>query len=114
MAWFAATFHDQLRAGTELAIFKEPRDPQAPDQLPASVDLGIDFPEGVVAVIWVRDVIGSEAVASGVASSNWVVSHPSRWPWRTGRPPSCYAISRLTRGAEMSGKVVAHGGRKMS
>ena len=62
MAWLAATFHDQLSAGTELAIFQEPWDPEeaAPKQLPASVDLGIDFPNGA-AVVRVRDVIGSEA-----------------------------------------------------
>jgi hypothetical protein len=48
MAWLAATFHDHLDAGTELAIFQEPWDPEeaAPKQLPASVDLGIDFPDG--------------------------------------------------------------------
>ena len=63
MAWLAATFHDELGAGTELAIFQEPWDPQTdlPNQLPASVVLGIDFPDGAEAVVWVRDVIGSEA-----------------------------------------------------
>jgi len=68
MAWLAATFHDQLSAGTELAIFQEPWDPEeaAPKQLPASVDLGIDFPNGA-AVVWVRDVIGSEAVIASIA-----------------------------------------------
>ena len=64
MAWLAATFHDQLSAGTELAIFHEPWDPEAvlPSRLPSSVDLGIDFADGATAVVWVRDVIGSEAV----------------------------------------------------
>ena len=71
MAWFAATFHDQLRTGTELAIFKEPRDPQAPDRLPASVDLGIDFRGGAAAVVWVRDVIGSEAVIQTSDQTKW-------------------------------------------
>ena len=51
MAWLAATFQDQLCAGTELAIFREPWDPLAL-ALPASVDLGIDFPDGAAAVVW--------------------------------------------------------------
>jgi hypothetical protein len=52
MAWLGATFHLELDAGTELAIFQEPWDPQVvlPGQLPASVDLGIDFPDGAAAV----------------------------------------------------------------
>ena len=56
MAWLAATFQGELNAGTELAIFKEPWDPEAmlPEQLPASVELGIDFPDGAGAVVWVR------------------------------------------------------------
>jgi hypothetical protein len=29
MAWLAATFHEQLNAGTELAIFQEPWNPDA-------------------------------------------------------------------------------------
>jgi len=68
----AATFHDQLSAGTELAIFQEPWDPEeaAPKQLPASVDLGIDFPNGA-AVVWVRDVIGSEAVIQTSDLTKW-------------------------------------------
>jgi hypothetical protein len=72
MAWLAATFHDQLSAGTELAIFQEPWDPEeaAPKQLPASVDLGIDFPNGA-AVVWVRDVIGSEAVIQTSDLTKW-------------------------------------------
>ena len=73
MAWLAATFHDQLSAGTELAIFQEPWDPQTdlPDQLPASVDLGIDFPDGAAAVVLVRDVIGSEAVIQTSDQIKW-------------------------------------------
>jgi hypothetical protein len=70
MAWLAATLQDQLSAGTELAIFREPWDPQAP-ALPASVDLGIDFPDGVAAVVWVRDVIGSEAVIQTSDQTKW-------------------------------------------
>jgi len=72
MAWLAATFHDHLDAGTELAIFQEPWDPEEaePKQLPASVDLGIDFPDGV-AVVWVRDVIGSEAVIQTSDQTKW-------------------------------------------
>jgi hypothetical protein len=70
MAWLAATFQDHLCAGTELAIFREPRDPQAL-ALPASVDLGIDFPDGAAAVVWVRDVIGSEAVIQTSDQSKW-------------------------------------------
>ena len=73
MAWLAATFHDQLSAGTELAIFQEPWDPQAvlPGQLPPSVDLGIEFPDGAAAVVWVRDVIGSEAVIQTSDQTKW-------------------------------------------
>jgi hypothetical protein len=73
MAWLAATFHDQLSAGTELAIFQEPWDPQTvlADQLPASVDLGIDFPDGAAAVVWVRDVIGCEAVIQTSDQIKW-------------------------------------------
>ena len=56
MAWLATTFHDQHSAGTELAIFQEPWDPEeaAPKQLPASVDLGIDFPNGAAVVCGAR------------------------------------------------------------
>jgi len=73
MAWLAATFHDELGAGTELAIFQEPWDPQTdlPNQLPASVVLGIDFPDGAEAVVWVRDVIGSEAVIQTSNQIKW-------------------------------------------
>src|ERR1051325_4599925 len=73
MAWLAATFHDHLCAGTELAIFPEPWDPQPdlPNQLPASVVLGIDFPNGAAAVVWVRDVIGSEAVIQTSDQIKW-------------------------------------------
>src|SRR5262249_48001308 len=73
MAWLAATFHDHVCAGTELAIFQEPWDPEAalPEQLPASVDLGIDFPDGAAAVVWVRDVIGSEAVIQTSDQIKW-------------------------------------------
>ena len=70
MAWLAATFQDQLCAGTELAIFREPWDPQAP-ALPASVDLGIDSPDGAAAVVWARDVIGSEAVIQTSDQTKW-------------------------------------------
>ena len=75
MAWLAATFHEELDAGTELAIFQEPWDPEVvlPGQLPASVDLGIDFPDGAAAVVWVRDVIGSEAV---IQTSRMVLVDP--------------------------------------
>ena len=73
MVWLAATFHDELDAGTELAIFQEPWDPEAvlPEQLPASVDLGIDFPNGAGVVVWVRDVIGSEAVIQKADQTRW-------------------------------------------
>jgi hypothetical protein len=73
MAWLAATFHDQFSAGTELAIFQEPWDPQTdlPDQLPASADLGIDFPDGAAAAVLVRDVIGSEAVIQTPDQIKW-------------------------------------------
>ena len=95
MAWLAATFHDQLSTGTELAIFQEPWDPQAvlPAQLygraawpitpksemagfrascpAASVDLGIDFPDGATAVVWARDVISSEAVIQTSDQIKW-------------------------------------------
>ena len=73
MAWLAATFHDHVCAGTELAIFQEPWDPEAalPEQLPASVDLGIDFPDGAAAVVWVRDVTGSEAVIQTSDQIKW-------------------------------------------
>ena len=70
MAWLAVTFQDQLCAGTELAIFREPWDPQGL-ALPASVDLGIDFPDGAAAVVWVRDVIGSEAVIQTSDQTKW-------------------------------------------
>jgi hypothetical protein len=72
VAWLAATFHDHLCAGTELAIFQEPWDPEAlPKQLPASVDLGIDFSDGAAAVVWVPDVIGSEAVIQTSDQIKW-------------------------------------------
>ena len=73
MAWLAATFHDELDAGTELAIFQEPWDPNTdlPGQLPASVVLGVDFPDGAAAVVWVRDVIGSEAVMQTSDQTKW-------------------------------------------
>ena len=72
MAWLAATFHNELDAGTELAIFQEPWDPEAvlPELLPASVDLGIDFPNGA-AVVWVRDVVGPEAVIQKADQTKW-------------------------------------------
>jgi hypothetical protein len=65
--------HEQLNAGTELAIFQEPWNPDAvfTEQLPSSVDLGIDFPDGVTAVVWVRDVIGSEAVIQTSDQARW-------------------------------------------
>jgi hypothetical protein len=49
MTWIASTFHDQLNAGTELAVFEEPWDPQVVvlGQLPASVELSIDFLDGL-------------------------------------------------------------------
>ena len=73
MAWLAATFHNELDAGTELAIFQEPWDPEAvrSELLPASVDLGIDFPNGAAAVVWVRDVVGSEAVIQKADQTRW-------------------------------------------
>ena len=73
MAWLATTFHDRLNAGTELAIFQEPWDPDAilAGQLPASIELGIDFPDGAVAVVWVRDVIGSEAIIQTSDQTRW-------------------------------------------
>jgi hypothetical protein len=71
MAWLAATFQDRLSAGTELAIFREPWDPQAPEQLPASVDLGIGFPDGAAAIVWVRDVIGTDAVIQTSDQTKW-------------------------------------------
>jgi hypothetical protein len=72
-AWLAATSHDPLSAGTELAIFQEPWDPQTdlPDELPASVDLRIDFPDGAAAVVLVRDVIGSEAIIQTSDQIEW-------------------------------------------
>jgi hypothetical protein len=50
MAWLAATFHDQLDSGTELAVFREPWDPEAvvPELLPPSVELSVDFAQGPV------------------------------------------------------------------
>jgi hypothetical protein len=42
-----------------------------PEQLPASVDLGIDFPDGAAAVVRVRDVIGSEAVIQTSDQTKW-------------------------------------------
>jgi hypothetical protein len=87
MAWLAATFHDQLDAGTELAIFQEPWDPQTdlPNQLRASVDLGIDFPDGAAAVVWVRDVIGSEAVIQTSDQIKWrmVLVDPKEFKYPT-------------------------------
>src|SRR5262249_41538480 len=73
MAWLAATFHDDVCAGTELAIFQEPWDPEAAllQQLPASVDLGIDFPDGAAEVVWVRDVMGSEAAIQTSDQIKW-------------------------------------------
>ena len=73
MAWLATTFHDELDAGTELAIFQEPWDPQTdlPNRLPASVVLGIDFPDGAAAIVWVRDVNGSEAVIQTSDQTKW-------------------------------------------
>jgi hypothetical protein len=87
MAWLAATFHDQLGAGTELAIFQKPCDLKAPDQLPASVDLGIYFPDGA-AVVWARDVIGSEAVIQTSDQTKWrmVLLDPKELKYR--RPPT--------------------------
>jgi hypothetical protein len=48
MTWLAATFQDQLNEGTELAVFKKPCKPGAtlPEQLPPSVELGVDFASG--------------------------------------------------------------------
>jgi hypothetical protein len=68
-----STFHDQLSTGTELAIFQEPWDPQTvlAGQLPASVVLGIDFPNGAAAVVGVRDVIGCEAVIQTSDQIKW-------------------------------------------
>ena len=73
MAWLAATFHNELDAGTELVIFQAPWDPEAvlPELLPASVDLGIDFPNGAAAVVWVRDVVGPEAVIQKADQTKW-------------------------------------------
>jgi hypothetical protein len=89
MAWFAATFHNQLDAGTELAIFQEPWDPEeaAPKQFPASVDLRINFPDGA-AVVWVRDVIGSEAVIQTSDQTKWrmVLVDPNEFKYPT--PPT--------------------------
>jgi|SRR5215831_16835569 len=90
MAWLAATFHDQLDAGTELAIFQEPWDPEeeaAPKQLPASVDLRINFPDGA-AVVWVRDVIGSEAVIQTSDQTKWQMAlvDPNEFKYPT--PPT--------------------------
>jgi hypothetical protein len=87
MAWLAATFHDELDAGTELAIFQEPWDPQTDlaNQLRASVDLGIDFPDGAAAVVWVRDVIGSEAVIQTSDQIKWrmVLVDPKEFKYPT-------------------------------
>jgi hypothetical protein len=72
MTWLASAFHDQLSAGTELAIFEEPWDPQVvvPGELPASVELSIDFLDGGTKVVWVREVTGSEAVNSDLRSNS--------------------------------------------
>jgi hypothetical protein len=73
MAWLAATFHDQLDSGTELAVFREPWDPEAvvPEQLPPSVELNVDFAGGAAAVVWVRDVIGTEAIIQTSDQTEW-------------------------------------------
>ena len=73
--------------GTELAIFREPWDPQGL-ALPASVDLGIDFPDGAAAVVWVRDVIGSEAVIQTSDQTKWrmVLVDPNEFKYPT--PPT--------------------------
>jgi hypothetical protein len=73
MTWLASTFHDQLSAGTELAIFEEPWDPQVvvPGELPASVELSIDFLDGETKVVWVREVTGSEAVIQTSDQTQW-------------------------------------------
>jgi hypothetical protein len=73
MTWLASTFHDQLSAGTELAIFEEPWDPQVvvPGELPASVELSIDFLDGGTKVVWVREVTGSEAVIQTSDQTQW-------------------------------------------
>jgi len=75
MAWLAATFQGELNASTELAIFKEHWDPESmlPEHLPASVELGIDFPDGAGAVVWVRDVIGSEAIIQTSDQTKWLM-----------------------------------------
>jgi hypothetical protein len=73
MAWLAATFHDQLGSGTELAVFREPWDPEAvvPEQLPPSVELNVDFAGGAAAVVWVRDVTGTEAIIQTSDQTEW-------------------------------------------
>ena len=73
MAWLAATFHDQLDSGTELAVFREPWDPEAvvPEQLPPSVELNVDFAGGAAAVVWVREVIGTEAIIQTPDQTEW-------------------------------------------
>jgi hypothetical protein len=73
MTWIASTFHDQLSAGTELAVFEEPWDPQVvvPGQLPASVELSIDFMDGGTKVVSVREVTASEAVIQTSDRTQW-------------------------------------------
>ena len=73
MAWLAVTFHDQLDSGTELAIFREPWDPETvvPEQLPPSVELSVDFAGGAAAVVWVRDVTGTEAIIQTSDQTEW-------------------------------------------
>jgi len=73
MAWLAATFHDQLNSGTELAVFREPWDPEAvvPEQLPSSVELSVDFAGGDAAVVWVRDATGTEAIIQTSDQTEW-------------------------------------------
>jgi hypothetical protein len=95
MTWIASTFHDQLSAGTELAVFEEPWDPQVvvPGQLPASVELSIDFLDGPTKIVWVREVTGSEAVIQTSDQTQWrmVLVDPKelRYPPPPSEDASC-------------------------
>jgi hypothetical protein len=95
MTWLASTFHDQLSAGTELAVFEEPWDPQVvvPRQLPASVELNIDFLDGETKIVWVREVFGSEAVIQTSDQTQWrmvlVDSKDLRYPVPPSEDASC-------------------------
>ena len=100
MTWLASTFHDQLSAGTELAVFEEPWDPQVvvPGQLPASVELSIDFLDGLTKIVWVREVTGSEAVIQTSDQTQWRMVLVDPKDLRYPPPPSQDTIALLVLG----------------